>query len=251
MKTSARQPTTDAAPKWISYVRVSTDRQGRSGLGLAAQETAIARHVADGTVIASYREIESGRNNERPELKRALDHARRSGATIIFGKVDRLARSTSFLLSIVESGVDVFFCDLPEVSGPAGRFLLTSMAAVAQLEAELISERTKAALAAAKARGQKLGARPGASPLSAYLHAYGNVAGVEGSQRAADARAEAYRETVAEMIAARMGNTAIAAALNAAGERSVSGGLWTPTGVRRLLARLGMARAMSEAADAA
>jgi DNA invertase Pin-like site-specific DNA recombinase len=144
--------------------------------------------------------------------------------------------------------VAVEFCDLPQVSGASGRFLLTSMAAVAELEAGLISERTKAALAAAKANGKRLGAQPGASPLTGYLREHGNVAGVAGKIRAANERAESYRGILAAMIADGLGNSAIADAMNERGEASVGGGQWTATAVRRIRARLGLDSTVTKAA---
>jgi DNA invertase Pin-like site-specific DNA recombinase len=149
----------------ISYVRVSTQKQGRSGLGLEAQQAAISSFATGigGRVLTEYREIETGKKNDRPELAKALNHAKHAGACLVVGKLDRLARNTRFLLTIIESGADVAFCDLPQVQpGPTGKFILTQFAAVAELEAGLISQRTRDGLAAAKARGAKLGShRPG------------------------------------------------------------------------------------------
>ena len=149
-----------AKGKFVSYLRVSTDRQGRSGLGLEAQRTAVESYLNGGrwTLIAEYVEAESGKRSDRPKLAKVLAHAKASGATVVFAKLDRLTRNVDLLRSLVASDVDLVFCDLPHVPpGAMGRFLLTQMASVAELEAGLISERTKAALAAAKARGVKLG----------------------------------------------------------------------------------------------
>lgn len=145
----------------ITYARVSTAAQGKSGLGLEAQRAAVANYLNGGKwkVLAEYREVESGRRSDRPELLKALSHCRSHGATLIVAKVDRLARSQSFLSKILDAGVDVRFCDLPQIEGPTGRFLLQSMMSVAELEAGMISARTTAALAAAKARGRALGGR--------------------------------------------------------------------------------------------
>ena len=144
----------------IAYYRASTHKQGASGLGLEGQQAAVAQYAqaTGGTILAEYREVESGNRTNRPELVRALAHTKRSGAVLVIAKLDRLARNARFLLGIVESGVNVAFCDLPSIpEGPTGKFILTQMAAVAELEAGLISQRTKAALAAYKARGGKLG----------------------------------------------------------------------------------------------
>ena len=152
--------------RFISYLRVSTSSQGASGLGISAQQETIRSHIGnDAEVLASYCEVESGRRSDRIELAKALDHAKRANATLVIAKLDRLARSARFLLELIDSNVDILFCDLPEVSGPAGRFMLTAMSGVAELEAGLISERTKAALKAAKARGVRLGNPEGAKRL--------------------------------------------------------------------------------------
>ncbi|MEY9109322.1 DNA invertase Pin-like site-specific DNA recombinase [Bradyrhizobium yuanmingense] len=145
--------------RFVLYYRVSTPRQGRSGLGLDAQKAAVANYLGeDGVaVVAEFTEIESGRRDDRPALDQALTAARVHKAALVVAKVDRLTRSVGFLLRLLEAGVDVRFADLPAIEGPTGRFMLQQMAAVAELEAGLISARTKAALAAAKARGQRLG----------------------------------------------------------------------------------------------
>ena len=158
-----------ASGKFVAYLRVSTDRQGKSGLGLEAQREAVARYLNGGgwKLVAEYVETESGKRNDRPKLKAALSHAKAMGATVVVAKLDRLSRNTRFLLDVIESGADVVFCDLPQIPpGPTGKFLLTQMASVAELERGLISERTKAALAAAKARGVKLGNPNGALTIS-------------------------------------------------------------------------------------
>jgi DNA invertase Pin-like site-specific DNA recombinase len=157
-----------AIGKFISCLRVSTDKQGRSGLGLEAQRSAVESYLNGGqrTLVAEYVEAESGRRSDRPKLAKTLAHAKAIGATVVFAKLDRLTRNVDLLRSLVASDVDLVFCDLPHVPpGAMGRFLLTQMASVAELEAGLISERTKAALAAAKVRGVKLGNPNGARAL--------------------------------------------------------------------------------------
>src|SRR6187431_1347467 len=157
-----------AKGKFVSYLRVSTDKQGRSGLGLEAQRAAVTNYLNGGkwTVVKEYVETESGKRSDRPKLAAALSHAKDIGATLVFAKLDRLTRNVDLLRALVASGVDLVFCDLPHVpAGAMGRFLLTQMASVAELEAGLISERTKAALTAAKARGAKLGNPNGARAL--------------------------------------------------------------------------------------
>ena len=156
-----------AKGKFVSYLRVSTDKQGRSGLGWR-HSAAVDSYLNGGrwTLVAEYVETESGRRTDRRQLAKALAHAKAIGATVVFAKLDRLTRNVDLLRSLVTSDVDLVFCDLPHVPvGAMGRFLLTQMASVAELEAGLISERTKAALAAAKARGVKLGNPNGAQAL--------------------------------------------------------------------------------------
>jgi len=146
--------------KLIAYIRVSTAGQGASGLGLEGQKTAIEAYARQtgGTVAAVYVEVESGKRTDRPELARALAHAKRAKGKLVVAKLDRLARNVAFLSSLMESGVDFIAADNPS----ANRLTVHILAAVAEAEAKAISERTKAALAAAKARGTQLGsARPG------------------------------------------------------------------------------------------
>lgn len=139
--------------KLVPYRRVSTDKQGQSGLGLEHQKTLVDAYAerTKSTTIGDFIEVETGKRSDRPELARAIAFARRHKATLIIAKLDRLARNARFLLALIESGVDVVFCDLPQVPpGAMGKFLLTQMAAVAELEAGLTGERTKAALQAYK-----------------------------------------------------------------------------------------------------
>lgn len=152
------------SPPFVAYYRVSTEAQGRSGLGLEAQKASVATVVASrrGRLVAEFEEVESGKKNERPQLAAALAAARARRACLVIAKIDRLARNARFLLTVVEGcgEAGVLFADLPQIpEGPTGKFLLTLLAAVAELEAGMISQRTKAALAAAKARGVKLGSR--------------------------------------------------------------------------------------------
>ena len=139
---------------FIAYYRVSTDRQGASGLGLEAQRAAVLRHIASGQLAAEYTEVESGKKHtNRPQLLAALQECRRKKATLIIAKLDRLGRNVAFISALTESGADFVCCDNPH----ANRLMLHMLAAFAEHEREQISQRTKAALAAAKARGVKLG----------------------------------------------------------------------------------------------
>jgi len=141
--------------KFIAYYRVSTKKQERSGLGLDAQQSAVSEYVRreGGRLIDSYRETESGRVSSRPELTKAVAHARRAGATLVTAKLDRLSRDLAFLSAFMKNGVSFVSCDFPQ----ANVFMLQVMGAVAEYEAKLIRERTSAALAARKARGLPLG----------------------------------------------------------------------------------------------
>ena len=228
-----------ARGKFVSYLRVSTDKQGRSGLGVEAQREAVARYLNGGSwkLVAEYVETESGKRSDRPKLAAALGHAKAIGATV-FAKLDRLTRNVDLLRTLVSSDVDLVFCDLPHVPpGAMGRFLLTQMASVAELEAGLISERTKAALAAAKARGVKLGNPNGARALRGKQ--VGNSEAVAAIKLKAQEHATNLRSIMDDVRA--QGTTSvrkIAEELNNRGILAPRGGEWQPTTVVRLLARL-------------
>ena len=222
---------------YVGYLRVSTDRQGKSGLGIESQRAAISSHI-NGNPSVEFIEIESGRRNDRPELKRALAYCRRTGAILVISKIDRLSRNARFILELLDSDVELIFCDMPAISGATGRFLLTSMSAVAQLEAGLTSERTKAALAAARARGQRLGNPDGGKALTAHIRAHGNSAGVAGNVRAAKERAAPWRETVETMLSAGLTACGIAKAMTAKGEKTARGADFTTFAVQRLIRHL-------------
>lgn len=146
-----------AQGKFISYLRVSTQRQGRSGLGLDGQRSAVAEYLNGGRwkLVAEIVEVESGKRSDRPKLAEALRLCRVHGATLIIAKLDRLARNVNFISNLMESGVEFVAVDLPQ----ANRLTVHIMAAMAEHEAAMISARTTAALAAAKVRGTKLGGR--------------------------------------------------------------------------------------------
>lgn len=148
--------------KFISYLRVSTQRQGQSGLGIEAQREIINKHLngGDWEVVQEYVEHESGKRSDRKrkQLRLALEHCKSIGATLIIAKIDRLTRNMAFLTALLEKGTPVIACDIPQMHSPsATKFVLQLMANMAEYEAEVISERTKAALGAKKARGGKLG----------------------------------------------------------------------------------------------
>lgn len=227
------------AGRLIAYYRVSTEQQGRSGLGLEAQREAVSRYAASAgaVLVAEYQEVESGKRVDRPQLTAALSAARAKRATLVIAKLDRLSRNARFLLSVVEGTGEggVVFCDLPQLpAGAMGKFFVTLMAAVAELEAGLISQRTRAALEAAKARGVRLG-----SPM---LRRGDSEAARLGREAQTD-RSSEHAADVAPFIAAarRAGATSLqdfADALMARGVRTPRGGeVWTKTQVKRVLSR--------------
>jgi len=226
--------------KFVSYLRVSTGRQGRSGLGLDAQRKAVADYLngGDWRLVAEVVEVETGKREDWPKLAEALALCRLHNAALIIGKLDRLARNTRFLLSIVEGTGEagVVFCDLPSVpAGPVGKFIVTQMAAVAELEGGLISQRTKAALEAAKARGRKLGGNRGVKLAPAAQEAGRAAQAARSQARAADLAPvlRALREAGVTSLGG------IARALKDRGIPTARGGSeWTPVQVSRVLDRL-------------
>jgi DNA invertase Pin-like site-specific DNA recombinase len=223
--------------KFVAYYRVSTARQGKSGLGLEAQRQAVATYLngGDWQIVGEFTEVESGKRADRPELDKALAAARLHRCPLIVSKVDRLTRSVSFLSRLLEAGVDVRFADLPQIEGATGRFLLQQMVAVAELEAGMISARTKAALAAARRRGVKLGGDRGVIP-SAKVRAKALAA----REARADARAADIAPVIAELQAGGAASLrAIAAGLNDRGIPTARGeGEWSAPQVARVLERL-------------
>ena len=177
----------------VSYIRVSTRKQGASGLGLEAQQAAVAEYAGreGARIVAEYREVESGKKAARPELLKALAHCRAAKATLVVSKLDRLARNVAFLSALMDSGIDFVALDNPH----ANRFTLHVLAAVAEQEARATSERTKAALAAAKRRGVLLGS-----------HRPGHWKGREG-RRMAGSRRGVRRAAELRMAAARHHNS--------------------------------------------
>jgi DNA invertase Pin-like site-specific DNA recombinase len=214
-----------AEQRFVTYFRVSTDRQGRSGLGLDAQREGVSQFLGAraATVIAEFVEVESGGKDDRPKLREALRACQRGKATLLIAKLDRLARSVAFIANLMDSNTDFVACDMPHAS----RLVLHVMAAFAEHERQMIGERTKAALAAAKARGVRLGAN---GDRLAERH-----------RREAAAYAENIRGAVNAAIAKGARTTRkIADLLNAGGLPSRGGGQWHPANVSRVLRRLGI-----------
>ena len=215
----------DKIAQFVAYYRVSTDRQGRSGLGLDAQREAVQRYLAaiGGQLIGEHTEIETGKRNDRPELSKALAACRRRrGARLVIAKLDRLSRNVAFIATMMDSNVEFVACDNPH----ATRLTLHILAAVAEHEREMISIRTKAALAAAKARGKALG-RYGAETLAPAHRA------------AAQVRAEELRPILIELSG--KSTRAIAAELTARGIPTPRGGRWQAQSVANVLRHLGVA----------
>lgn len=222
--------------KVTAYYRVSTIRQGASGLGLEAQRAAVEAYcrIHGCDIAREFTEVESGRNDSRPKLAEALAYARRSKSTLLVAKLDRLSRSVRFIATVLDSGVEFAAADVPS----ANRLLLHVLAAVAENEARAISERTRVALQAAKARGVRLGSRNAAVPvLSAEARRRGQLNSAEASRRSA---VDAYSDLlpmVQEMRAAGASLQAIAQRLNVDGHETRTGAQWTATQVHRLLKR--------------
>jgi DNA invertase Pin-like site-specific DNA recombinase len=218
----------------VSYLRVSTRKQGASGLGLEAQRAAVAEYAKrEGLrVVAEYVEVESGKKAARPELAKALSHCRAAKACLVVAKLDRLARNVAFLSALMEAGLDFVALD----NEHANRFTLHVLAAVAEQEARATSERTKAALAAAKRRGVLLGSsRPGHWN---GMEAKRLAGGRRGVRRAAELRTQAARQhnsmAVAEALKLRRAGMSwldVAAELNARGLVTRRGNAWSKSSV--------------------
>lgn len=214
---------------FVSYLRVSSKSQGESGLGLEAQREAVRRCVGDATLLAEFVEVESGKRSDRIELAKALTECRRTGATLIVAKLDRLSRNLKFLATMLEGDVKFIAADNPS----ANELTLGILSVVAQAEARMISERTKAALQAAKARGVKLGGTY-QRPFVAAEQARGRAAIIA----SADARAQTLLPVLDEMRAAGVTSFgALARGLTERGVKTARGGEWTPMQVKRVMER--------------
>lgn len=222
--------------KLVAYLRVSTAKQGHSGLGLEAQAAAINAYAAraQGHLLATFTEVESGKLNARPELAKALHLAKVTGAILVIAKLDRLSRNAAFLLALRDSGVRFVAADMPD----ANELTVGVMALIAQHEREAIAKRTREALQAAKARGRSLGNPNGAAALRRAQR--GN-----GAARAAVAtKADTHAQNLAPVVQALRSEgilslAAMADALNSRGMLTPRGGQWHKSSVRNLLARLG------------
>jgi DNA invertase Pin-like site-specific DNA recombinase len=217
--------------KFVSYLRVSTQRQGKSGLGLEAQREAVAGYLNGGkwALVQEVVEVESGKSSDRPELARALSLCRLHRATLLVAKLDRLARNVAFISALMEAGVKFVAVDLPQ----ANELTVHIMAAMAEYEAKAISARTKAALAAAKVRGTQLG---GLRWDLAKVSAKGRKVALRTRQE----NAAKYRADVLPVIQEKQKQGAvtlrqIADSLNADGTPAPRGGEWSAVQVSRIL----------------
>jgi DNA invertase Pin-like site-specific DNA recombinase len=224
-KSTPKTPFTGRA--FVAYYRVSTARQGESGLGLDAQRAAVAKYLAsvvDAKVVAEFTEVESGkRHTNRPELAAAIARAKKAGATLVIAKLDRLARNVHFISGLMEAAADFVACDMPH----ANRLTIHILAALAEHEREMISARTVAALEQVKARGTKLG----------------NPRWAESIEAARAARKKAARPVEVKSILAGYQSEGhslrtIANRMNTLGLKTVAGGAWHPNSVRRALLAL-------------
>lgn len=220
--------------RFIAYYRVSTDKQGRSGLGLEAQQQSVRAYLNGGAweLVGEFTEVESGKKDDRPQLAAALAACRKHKARLIIAKLDRLARNVAFIANLMEAGTEFVAADMPD----ANELTIHIMAAMAQHERKAISARTKAALAAAKARGKVLGGFRGVS----VDQATGTQAN---AQKAAEWAQGAIGQEVADMKARGWSLWEIAHHLNDLGVKTRRGGEWQATTVKRVLDKVGNATA--------
>jgi DNA invertase Pin-like site-specific DNA recombinase len=224
-----------AQGQFVAYYRVSTARQGKSGLGLDAQRKTVADFLNGGSwqLMAEFVEVESGKADDRPQLEQALAMCELSGATLVVAKLDRLSRNLAFLARLQDSGARFVAADMPE----ANELTIHIMAAVAQAERKAISKRTKEALAAAKARGVRLGGNRG----NLEDLRKGPAKSAEVRSRRARERAVKVRRQIDAIHAAGKGTSLrqIAAALNDRGINAPRGGKWHAAQVKAVLQRTG------------
>lgn len=220
-----------ASGKFIAYYRVSTQKQGQSGLGLEAQKEAVMSYLNGGAweLIEEFTEVETGKGadalSKRPELRAALEACKKQKATLIIAKLDRLARNVHFVSGLIESGVEFVAADMPQ----ANKVMIQMHAVMSEWERDQISARTKAALAAARARGVILGAA-GAANLKPNI---------EERQGDADAFAEKLRRHIERMKADGLSQRAMVTELNGLGIKTAKGGEWRLIQLQRVIARLG------------
>lgn len=217
--------------KYVAYYRVSTQKQGKSGLGLDAQKKMVTDFVSihGGEIIAEFTEVESGKRDDRPELMRAMKHAALVGGRLLVGKLDRLSRDLHFITRLQKSRVDFVVCDLPGCDS----FTINIYGSLAQREREMIASRTKAGLAAAKAKGVKLGT----NNLKPELVKEASAKGVRVRKGIADDFAARVKPTIEALIAGGMSLRGVAAELSILGVKTARGGNWTATAVKNAISR--------------
>jgi DNA invertase Pin-like site-specific DNA recombinase len=214
--------------RFVAYYRVSTAKQGQSGLGLEAQRQIVLQSIGDGELLEEFTEVESGKLNSRPQLQAALKHARLTKSTLIVAKLDRLSRNAAFLNQLFDADVPIRCADMPF----ADRFTVGILAQVAQWERERISDRTKAALCVAKARGRSLG---GKRPNQRRLDDAGRGKASATRRAASEQRkADVMPYVEAARVAGHTSLRAIAAYLNARRIAAPRGGNWQAAQVVRL-----------------
>lgn len=216
--------------KFIAYYRVSTQKQGQSGLGLEAQQKAVSDYLngGDWELLNEFTEVETGKGadalSKRPQLRAAIDACKKQKATLVIAKLDRLARNVHFVSGLIESGIDFVAADMPQ----ANKVMIQMHAVMSEWERDQISARTKAALSAAKARGVVLGAA-GAANLKPCL---------EERQRAADDFAERLRGVIDGMRARGLTQRAMCDELNRLGIKTARGGEWSLIQLQRVMERI-------------
>lgn len=219
-----------ASGKFVAYYRVSTQKQGQSGLGLEAQQAAVAAYLNGGAweLVGEFIEVETGKGanalDRRPQLRAALDASRKHGATLIIAKLDRLARNVHFVSGLLETGCDFVAADMPQ----ANKVMIQMHAVMSEWERDQISARTKAALAAAKARGVKLGT---AGPENLKRN-------IEERTQAADAFAAKLAGVIRGFQAAGMSQREMVKELNRIGVSTPKGGAWSLIQLQRLIRRI-------------
>ena len=215
---------------YIAYFRVSTQKQGQSGLGMEAQQSAVRKFLKSGDyIVKEYIEVESGKKNNRVQLQAAIDHAKRIRGTLLIAKLDRLSRNAGFIFALRDSGVDFVCVDMPD----ANTLTIGIFAVLAQHERELISSRTKAALQAKKDQGHRLGKPENLTAMARRKGEQSRIdkAATNENNRRAAAMIESYREK-------GMGWREIARRLNESGHRASQGGAFQAAQVQRIYRRL-------------
>lgn len=211
--------------KYVSYLRVSTDKQGATGYGIEAQRLAIKNHLHDLPILAEYVEVESGKNDSRPELLKALAHCKKAKAVLVIAKLDRLSRKVSFVANLIDSGVEFVCCDNPH----ANKMTIQMLAVMAEFERDMISKRTKEGLASAKARGVVLGGYRGADMTNARIRAG------EARRNAARSFTSSVYLNVKEAVQVGGNLSAAASILNSQGITTSRGCSWNPKAVSRII----------------